>query len=120
MIDLHYDPIYVPGDIIQIEGYPDPGMVMSSIPASVISEILEGYLVRDYKVLFYTESDGFVFGLFEGAWLKGCSQKIGSLHGDFKDMVSSGTDVSEVLGENRSLIKRLNQALMVIDTLRNT
>lgn len=120
MNKLSYDPLYTPGDIIQIDGYPVPGMVMSSIPSSVISEILEGYPVRDYKVLFYTESDGFVFGLFEGAWLKERSQKIGGLHGDFKDMVSSGTDVSEVLAENISLNKRLNQALEVIDTLRKS
>ena len=114
--ELRYNPPFVPGDILKIKGYPNPGLVMSSKDAGVIEEIFHDHPTRVYQMLFSDTSAGFAFGFFTEDQLNEHGEKIGHLN--YGEMLCGGTDISEVVFENRCLKKRLDTTEQALDYWR--
>lgn len=114
--ELRYNPPFLPGDILRIKGYPNPGLVMSSKDAGVVEEIFHGHPTRIYQMLFSDTSSGFAFDFFAEDQLKEHGEKIGHLN--FGVMLCGGTDISEVLFENRCLNERLGVTEQALDYWR--
>lgn len=116
-VKLYYDPMFTPGDILQIEGYDRCGIVTGTRDAGVIEEIFNGKPQRVFKVLFFSEDDGFVCGDFGEKFIAENAEQKGHIH--YGDMTCNGTDVAEVLFENRTLKERLGNAIGAVEYFRN-
>ena len=116
-VKLYYDPIFTPGDILQIEGYDRCGIVTGTRDAGVIEDIFEGKPQRMFMVLFWDENAGFACDEFPERYLKEKAERKGHVH--YGDMTCNGTDVAEVLFENRTLKERLGNAIGAVEYFRN-
>ena len=114
---LNYDPSFVPGDILHINGYDRCGIVTGSKHGGVLEEMFAGKKKRDFMVLFWSEEEGFAFGEFCERFLEENAERKGHLN--YGEMTCRGADVAEVLVENRTLKDRLDAALEAVAHFRN-
>lgn len=116
MYKLYYNPLFVPGDILKIKGYSTPGLVMGSVDAGAIEEVIHGHPTRNYQIVFYDISSGFTFGLFAEDDLERRAEKTGHLN--YGEMTCDGADISDVLFENKCLKQRLDTTEQALDYWR--
>lgn len=100
-LKLRYNPKYLPGDILCIDGYSRVGMVMATKECGVIDEILEGKKFLYYSVLFFDDKEGFVYGEYDELYLDRTAKKVN--HINFGEMVYEMRDIAEVYRENIEL-----------------
>ena len=101
MIDLYYNPQFVPGDILSVDGISGIGMVTGTRLCNALEECLEGKQYRFYQLLYFREADGFVYGEFDEMRLKRDARKVN--HVNFGKMVYGYRDIADVLHENIKL-----------------
>ena len=101
MDDLRYNPIFVPGDVLSVVGFPGTGMVMGTRVCNALDEVLEGKQYRYYQLLYYLEEEGFVYGEFTEMFLKQNAEKV--KHVNYGEMMYEMRDIAEVYHENMEL-----------------
>ena len=107
MTNLQYNPLFVPGDILKID-FPERSVVClitASTDAGAVEEVLSGHPVRYYHALYFNDADGFVHCTCMEDYLKKYAERIGHLN--CNEVTCGGTDVAEVLFENKALKDQL-------------
>lgn len=107
MTDLQYNPPFVPGDILKID-FPERSIVClitASVDAGAVEEVLSGHPVRYYHILYFSDADGFVHCTCMEDYLKKYAERVGHLN--WNEVTCGGTDVAEVLFENKALKDQL-------------
>ena len=108
LIELQYNPPFVPGDILKID-FPEKlivCLITASADAGAIEEVLSGHPVRYYHILYFSDVDGFVHCTCMEDYLKKHAERVGHLN--WNEVTCGGTDVAEVLFENKALKEQLN------------
>ena len=108
LIELQYNPPFVPGDILKID-FPERlivCLITASADAGAIEEVLSGHPVRYYHILYFSDADGFVHCTCMEDYLKKHAERVGHLN--WNEVTCGGTDVAEVLFENKALKDQLN------------
>ena len=109
MIKLQYNPPFVPGDILKID-FPErliTCLITGSADSGAVEEVLAEHPVRYYHVLYFSDTNGFVHCTCMEDYLKEHTERIGHLN--WNEVTCGGTDVAEVLFENRALKDRLTK-----------
>lgn len=101
MDGLRYNPIFVPGDVLDVDGYTGVGMVMGTKICNALDEVIEGRVYRHYQLLYYREKDGFVYGEFSEMFLEQKAKKVNHLN--FGEITYELRDIAEVYQENIEL-----------------
>lgn len=109
MIELRYDPLFAPGDILAIRGYAQPGMVTGTKLCGAVDEILAGRRHRICQILFWMDGR-FQYGEFSEIRLEEDAERVD--HIDYGEMTYDGRDVAEVLAENRQMKDLVNKMLL--------
>lgn len=107
MSELQYNPPFVPGDILKID-FPErliTCLITGSADAGAVEEVLAGHPIRYYHILYFNNTNKFIHCTCMEDYLKEHAQKTGHLN--WNKVTCGGTDVAEVLFENRSLKDRL-------------
>lgn len=107
MTDLQYNPPFVPGDILKID-FPERlivCLITASTDAGAVEEVLSGHPVRCYHALYFSDADGFVHCTCMEDYLKKHAERVGHLN--WNEVTCGGTDVAEVLFENKALKDQL-------------
>ena len=102
-IELQYNPPFVPGDILKID-FPERSIVClitASAYAGAVEEVLAGHPARYYHALYFSDADGFVHCTCMEDYLKEHAERVGHLN--WNEVTCGGTDVAEVLLENKAL-----------------
>lgn len=103
MDELQYNPAFVPGDILKID-FPEKlitCLITASAYAEAVEEVLSGHPTRCYHILYFSDSDGFVHSTVYEDYLKEYAERVEHLN--WNEVTCGGTDVAEVLLENRTL-----------------
>lgn len=105
--ELQYNPLFVPGDILKAD-FPEKSIVClitASVDAGVAEEVLSGHPARYYHALHFNDEAGFVHCTCMEDYLKKYAERVGHLN--WSEVTCSGTDVAEVLLENKALKDQL-------------
>lgn len=105
--ELRYNPLFVPGDILKID-FPERSIVClitASADAGAVKEVLAGHSAWYYHALYFSDADKFVHYTCMEDYLKKHAKKIGHLN--WNKVTCGGTDVAEVLLENKALKDQL-------------
>lgn len=108
--ELRYNPLFVPGDILEID-FPERSttciirsitcIITGSADAGAVEEVLADHPVKYYHALYFSDTDGFVHCTCREDYLIKHAERTGHLN--WNEVTCGGTDVAEVLLENKAL-----------------